>query len=160
MDDSMISLVELQRDGFTRVAGITTGSDLLALAHSIGRPILSPTGELLKEIIPTDQAEARSGTLSAKHGTGAFPLHTDTAFFKFEDVFQGKSGDLPLLVNRSIWRVRTCSASHYCSMRFRHRKDVGWRYDEHCMIPVNEAATMIHAELPPLLARSEVRRIE
>jgi hypothetical protein len=179
---SMISLVELRRDGFTRVYGITTGSDLLSLARSIGRPVLSPTGELLKEITPTDKVKARSGTLSAKHGTGSFPLHTDTAFWpvpcrylimraygdcrrattvlKFADIFQRESGDLHVLVERSIWRVRTPSAGHYCSMQFRYRKAVGWRYDEHCMIPVNEAATIIHAELPALLARCKVQRIE
>lgn len=83
-----------------------------------------------------------------------------TTVLKFEDIFQSKSGDLRFLVERSIWRVKTRFASHYCSIRFRHRKDVGWRYDEHCMIPVNEAATIIHTELPPLLARCEVQKIE
>jgi alpha-ketoglutarate-dependent taurine dioxygenase len=45
-------------------------------------------------------------------------------------------------------------------MRFRHEKDPGWRYDEHCMVPVNEAATIAHAELPQMLARCEVHEID
>src|SRR5262245_24445425 len=130
----MISLAQLRKNGYVTIAGIATGSELLSIAKSIGRPVLSPTGELVKEIMPKPQGDARLGTASAKHGTGAFPLHTDTAFWpipcrylvmrvygdcrrattvvRFEDAFGKNSSKLVTLVERSIWRVRTPSASH------------------------------------------------
>jgi hypothetical protein len=178
----MISLSQLRKDGYVKIAGIGTALELLALARSIGCPVPSPTGELVKEIKPKSQGDAQQGTASAMHGTGAFPLHTDTAFWplpcryvvmrvfgdcrrattvlRFDDVFRNDSGKLATLVERSIWRVKTPSARHYCSMRFRHGKDPGWRYDEHCMVPVNDAATIIHAQLPQALARCEAHKIE
>lgn len=178
----MISLSQLRKEGYVTITGVGTAFELLAIARSIGRPLLSPTGELVKEIMPKSKGEARLGTASAHHGTGAFPLHTDTAFWplpcryvvmraygdcrrattvlRFQDVFRINPSKLAMLVERSVWRIKTPSASHYCSMQFRHGKDIGWRYDEHCMVPVNKAATIANTELPQALARCEVRNIE
>src|SRR6476661_10219105 len=70
----MDSLSKLERDGYVTISGIGTALELLAIAKSIGRPVPSPTGELVKEIMPKSKGEARLGTASAKHGTGSFPL--------------------------------------------------------------------------------------
>ena len=45
----MSYLDELETRGWTRVPNISTRSELLDLARSIGRRVPSPTGELVKE---------------------------------------------------------------------------------------------------------------
>jgi alpha-ketoglutarate-dependent taurine dioxygenase len=178
----MISSEQLRKDGYLTIAGISSESELMSIAKLIGRPLPSPTGEFVKEMMPKSRADARLGTASAIYGTSSFPLHTDTAFWplpsrylvmrvygdcrrattvlRFEDAFRKGSADLVTRVERSIWRIGTPSASHYCSMRFRHGEQLGWRYDELCMAPVNEAARLTQAELPQALARCEVQKIE
>ena len=179
----MISLSQLRKEGYVTITGVGTAFELLAIARSIGRPLLSPTGELVKEIMPKIEGARLGWVRQAPTMVPAlFPLHTDTAFWplpcryvvmraygdcrrattvlRFQDVFRINPSKLAMLVERSVWRIKTPSASHYCSMQFRHGKDIGWRYDEHCMVPVNKAATIANTELPQALARCEVRNIE
>ena len=65
-----MATTSLRTCGWTRVTGITSQPELLELARSIGRPMPSATGELVKELTPTSQADARKGTLSQTYGTG------------------------------------------------------------------------------------------
>jgi hypothetical protein len=155
------------------VAGITNQSELLDLARSFGHPLPSPTGELIKELTPTQRAGARKGTLSATFADQAFPLHTDTAFWpeparyvllracgdirrhtsvlRFEDLFRAGSADLRTLAAQSIWLVKTPSKAFYCSMRLTVGDVSGWRYDGQCMSPVNEAGIEVQKQLGILL---------
>ena len=154
--------------------GVASTSELLKLAGSIGRPVPSPTGELVKELSPRRGGHAHRCTLSDTYGKGSFPLHTDTAFWPvpcryvifrvrgdirrattiltFADLFRLGTPDLSDLASRSIWLVHTSSRTFYCSMRFRHRDLQGWRYDGQCMSPANRAALIIKERLNPLLA--------
>lgn len=46
-------------------------------------------------------------------------------------------------VERSVWLVRAGSARFYCSLRFRYEDEFGWRYDNNCMAPANDAASEV-----------------
>jgi hypothetical protein len=175
--DTMERHAELERRGWVRVTDISTRPALLELARSLGSPVPSPTGELVKEIRITPASNARTGTLSAAYGDGEFPLHTDTAFWpvparyivlrvrgdtrrpttisSFEDLSQECGGhSLLVLAEKSIWRVRTRSASFYCSLRFRVNRSSGWRYDRECMFPANGAAQKLEQILESLTTGS------
>jgi len=165
-----------------RVTGITSPSELLCLAKSIGRPVPSPTGQLIKRLTPVLQRGARAGTLSATYETGSFPLHTDTAFWpipcryvvmrafgdcrrpttilSFSDLLQDATPEIHALIDRSVWRVRTQSRGFYCSFRFRGKESSGWRYDQTCMHPVNKAAFVLHDRLLGLPGCSHVETLE
>jgi len=168
-----IDWCELRTHGWTRVSGITNRLEALTLARSIGRPLLSPTGELVKELIPKPKVHARPGTLSEIYDRGFFPLHTDTAFWPvparyvifrargdirrkitiltFAELFRGRPEGLRRLAEHSVWLARTPSESFYCSMKFSSGEGTGWRYDSQCMIPANEAAAKIRQILGHLL---------
>ena len=72
---------ELDTYGWTYVDGISSCDELLALGRSLGRPVPSPKGEMIKEIRVTPTGKARAGSQSSIYGTGPFPLHTDTVFW-------------------------------------------------------------------------------
>jgi hypothetical protein len=170
----MLSRSELKARGWTSVTGIASRAAFIELACSIGRPLHSPTGELVRELTPTRSANAPRGTLSDAYSTGPFPLHTDTAFWPvpskyvvlralgdirrrttvltFADLFREGAPDLGALADRSIWLVRTPSGSFHCSMKFRSRNATGWRLDGQCMFPINDAAHKVQEMLRPLLS--------
>jgi alpha-ketoglutarate-dependent taurine dioxygenase len=176
------SATELNARGWVSVKNISSGADLIALSHSIGHPIASPTGELLKEIRVTPTASARFGTLSDAHGLGPFPLHTDTAFWPtparyivirvqgdtrrsttvrtFEDIFSKSDGDVLALVSQSIWLVhtRSAAASFYCSALRRRSDGLMWRYDASCMSPANRSAQLVAKRLRSI-STSDCERI-
>lgn len=172
---------ELRALGWTCVTGVNGRSELIDLARTIGRPIPSATGEIVKELLPNPQAQARKGTLSAKYATGSFPLHTDTAFWalpsrylvlrvrgdvrrdttvlSFARLFEKGTSDLRTLAEHSVWLVRTPTSAMYCSMRFGSQAGRGWRYDPHCMSPVNDFAFRVREQIDSLLASSRVECI-
>lgn len=164
---------ELKTRGWTCLQGVRSSSELLDLAHTLGRPVPSPTGELVKELSPIEGTEARQGTFSAEYARGAIPLHTDTAFWPLPSkylVFRARgdlrrpttvltfahllqnSPDIYGLAERSVWMVRTRAGAMYCSMRFCSQGQTGWRYDPHCMSPVNDPAVEVRARIGQLLA--------
>lgn len=173
-DMSTINWSDLQTRGWTSVVGVSNKAELLKLAKSLGQPVPSPTGELVKELIPTLQSDARSGTLSKTYGRAEFPLHTDTAFWPvparyvifrargdirrqttllaFDHIFQGEHQKLREIAQRSVWIARTPSTAFYCSMKFSVAGQVGFRYDAQCMRPANSSAFLIREALEPLLS--------
>jgi len=55
---------------------------LLELANNLGTPIpMRRAGPIVDELEPEDTASAQRNSLSSRHGKGAFPLHTDCAFW-------------------------------------------------------------------------------
>lgn len=172
---------ELHTWGWRPVTGITSQSELLELARSLGRPVPSPTGELVKELTPRMSVDARRSTLSHTYAKGPFPLHTDTAFWPvpskyivlrargdirrtttiltFADLFREGTADFYPSVERSIWLMRAPSKSFYCSMRFQSGGETGWRYDGQCMSPANDAAAEVKKTLGSMLTHSRVNTI-
>jgi len=74
-------LESLDRQGWAFFSGVRTKDGLLSVAQQLGNPIPSSSGELVKVLSPVDGAPRRGGSFSDAHGRGAFPFHTDTAFW-------------------------------------------------------------------------------
>ena len=71
----------LRRDGWTRTT-YDPGRGLLNLGKQLGTPIPSrANGSIVDRLRPTAPEAARPRSLSAIHGLGAFPFHTDLANF-------------------------------------------------------------------------------
>jgi hypothetical protein len=177
----MAYLTELELRGWTRVPNIGGQALLLDLARSIGFPVASPTGELVKEIRVTPNFRARARTLSAVYGRGEFPLHTDTAFWPtparyivlrvrgdtrrytklraFEEVLSNCGGRILTLVDQSIWRVRGATSSFYCTLSYRLQGRTVWRYDNECMFPANRAAREVKGIFEVLMKGNTEERI-
>jgi alpha-ketoglutarate-dependent taurine dioxygenase len=144
------------------VSGVATSQELLALANTLGRPIPSPSGQVLKEIQPRCVSDASPQTMSSLHGKGPFPLHTDTAFWHrpcrftvmrvvgdyrrstillpFSRLTDTLGQEFSTVASRSIFLVHSSAGSFYASVRSKVGADVCWRYDLACMTPANAAA--------------------
>ena len=162
----------LESAGFALVEGVDSKASLLALADSLGRPVPSPGGEIVKEIRVMPQGKATPGSQSARHGTGAFPLHTDTVFWPepvryvilrgcgdtrrptmvlgFAELLERYAPTITFVAAQSAWTVWTGSSSIFCSLLFGEGQ---WRYDPDLMRPANETARKIDAVLRPLAGR-------
>jgi hypothetical protein len=156
--------LELESRGWTAIDGVPPDG-LLEIAEQLGRPVVGPTGEPVKKLVPMDAVDAKALTLSATYGKGRFPLHTDTAFWptpcrylifrvagdfrrettllSFSRMFMALGGEFYDLAGRSIWITKGPAQSRYCSMTFRVGKDQHWRYDRQCMTPANRAASQV-----------------
>lgn len=154
------NLHELESCGWVRISDIADRTALLNLAMSLGRPVASPTGEVVKEIRVTPRSQARGRTLSATYGDGDFPLHTDTAFWpiparyvvlrvsgdtrrtttilSFADLFKMFGRQTIVRFEQSLWLVRNRPTSFYASSVL--TGGLGWRFDSACMFPANSAA--------------------
>ena len=174
-------LAGLETCGWALVDGISSCEQLLELASTLGRPEPSPNGEMIKEIRVKNSDDAPPGSQSALFGTGRFPLHTDTVFWPvpvryvvlraygdtrrpttvmaFDDLLQKCGSRAHALAERSVWVAGTTSRRFYCSLRFRDRGSIGWRYDSDLMVPVNSAAEMLHEELRSLVCSEHAHSI-
>lgn len=152
----------LRRHGWANVDGVRDSLGMMGVAHTLGQPVPSPTGELVKSISPTDPSMSRQGTFSASHGRGIIPFHTDTAFWarpsrylvfrvtgdcrrqtallQFEQVWLRLSRSARTAVERSVWRTPRRTGGIYCSMRFFEGQSRGWRFDPKVMKPANASA--------------------
>lgn len=168
---------ELEQRGWTAVSGISTTADLLGFAQSLGRPVRAPTGELVKRLIPKTSGTI-PGTLSSTFGMGAFPLHTDTAFWplpcryivfrvtgdvrrhttlmSFSELLESCPPDKHSLFISSVWLAGAPSKSFYCSMTFRKGEHRVWRYDAQCMRPANLAAKLVREKIHETLLRADI----
>lgn len=74
----------LSRDGLALLRGHDVGDDaLLGIARGLGEPRPdAPYRPLVRALRPSEARYARPNTLSARHGLGAFPLHTEAAYWK------------------------------------------------------------------------------
>lgn len=74
--------VRLQRAGFVSVR-YSAKSNLADLAHELGHPVPSkPSGPLVDRLLPTKTDQAKPRSLSARHGTGEFPFHSEAAYYR------------------------------------------------------------------------------
>lgn len=154
--------------GWAKVAGVSSVNALLKIATQLGRPIPSPSGELIKNIRPVSSIDAIPGTFSSRYGRGAFPFHTDTAFWTIParyvllrqegdcrretrimtiDSLFRESSKVAAALQQSTWIVKTPGSARYCSMQFHHNRRRGIRYDPACMIPANPSARLVDTEM-------------
>lgn len=168
---------DLEYRGWTSLRGVQTTSDMVAVAKLLGRPLAGPTGEVVRILTPIDAREARSGSLSATHGRGAFPFHTDTAFWprparylvmrvvgdqrrptkllSLDQVWCRLSVATSSDIQRSVWRARGYAGAFYCSMLLRTGLSCSWRYDVQSMRPANRAAVRARDAMETAIERSE-----
>jgi hypothetical protein len=177
-----MNLAELNTRGWTLVDGISSPDDLVELGRTIGCPVPSPNGEIVKEIRRMPANEAVPGSQSSIYGTGPFPLHTDTFFWplpvryvilrghgdirrpttvrSITDLLTACDERFDSLAEKSVWLAGTASRRFYCSLKFRHQGSVGWRYDADFMSPANDAAIRVQKILRPLVTSASVDSIE
>jgi hypothetical protein len=165
------ALSSLQLRGWVALRPESRELPTLAVARAIGEPIRSPTGDLVRKLVPKDPTDAISGTFSHVYGKADFPLHTDTAFWPVPARYlvMRVTGDTrrPTMVApipqpfastitpevvSSVWIIRGVRP-FYCSMQFRVNGEVGVRYDPLTMIPANAAAAKVQSGLPTMLAQ-------
>jgi hypothetical protein len=161
-------LETLEERGWANIPGVNGSSDLLRLAMSLGKPVENARHELTSELRVATTAEARPLTLSATFGTGAFPLHTDTAFwptparflvmlaegdirrtttvYSMRRILDSGGTKLMNLIEKSVWIVRGKGGSHYGQMTLSTKSiRLGVRFDRQCMKPANASAREIAA---------------
>ena len=139
-----------------------------------------PRGPLLHALTPTTSSDAPPRSLSAKHGLGAFPLHTDAAHHRIPPRWMllrcAQPGAEPrptVLVDsralgwqdrerrefeRIVWRIRNGRGSFLASAVL--RDGVGLRYDADCMAaaaPSFGAAAVHFGEKLKDAARTSIR---
>lgn len=181
--DALRSLnAQMASRGWARVERISTPTQLIALAKLLGTPIPTRSEKIIRITTPTSQKDARPRTLSAAFGKGAFPLHTDTAFWPTPARFvvMSVAGDLRRRttlcqfnkimrrlppqqqreVATSVWRVPSVYGGFYCSLQFRAGATLGWRYDGQCMIPANRAACNVEVALQDALGQTRPEYFE
>jgi hypothetical protein len=160
-------------------------TSVLEVGAMLGAPVPSRRGgPLVDELRPTHSSNARHRSLSATHGLGAFPLHTDAAYMKVPPRFlllayQGESRSsratvvldfMALPFSRDerttllddVWRVdggpTTRFLASVLSDRITRRTKLV-RFDEGCMAPASTAFLGSQRLVQRLLLDSKPQRI-
>lgn len=142
---------------------------LVDLAKGLGQPVpSSPSSELVDVLRPKRAEEARTRSLSASHGLGPFPFHTDAAHWSVPSRFVLLCCDEPEpsptavkrfpenlsksdseLVRRAVFRFSGGAQGFYSSILDSTRPFI--RFDEGCMVPASalakEALAIVRARL-------------
>ena len=152
---------QLQSVGFYQGTG-WTDHDALNLANSLGNPI-GDFGDprLVRRISPQTKAAAKENTLSKKHGIGAFPFHTETAYWLIPArylllrcVHPGTGRRPTFIVDSCQWELSASNRRSLTSEVFKvagrkfflanlatpHGDRLAWRFDRDCMVPVTNGA--------------------
>lgn len=75
-------LDQLEKQGWSEFS-VEVDTDLVELAKSIGQPVRSRMdGPLLDRLTPKPETSAHPRSMSAVHGLGPFPFHTDAAYMR------------------------------------------------------------------------------
>lgn len=151
----------IQTYGFVRLANIDV-NDLEVMAECLGPITVSGRHpEKVRLIKPQGTDTATPNTLSSRHGTGAFPFHTDCAhwedparFLLLYCVNTGGGHRHTRLIDTWEWRwtprekVAVCSdvwsralrKPQLCTVGERRGDYMSLRYDEACMTPLTPLA--------------------
>jgi L-asparagine oxygenase len=175
----------LLTDGFCRVR-LTSSEAVLRLASGLGKPVPMRVGrDVLQRLRPVPRHDARRRSLSALHGVGAFPFHTDGAHWirpphflvmRCVDPGAGKrpttivdSHNIPLLpseralLHRAIFIVDGDDNSRPfldSILSDRWGTSSAIRFDEGCMRPAHASFGLASALLKEAMRRRPVASIE
>lgn len=148
---------------------ICSEAEFVEFAKCFGNPIPLADGLVVKTLRVSPSGEAKSNTLSERFGTGAFPFHTDTAFWPRPArlvLLRAVGGDLrrptmlipfssivgafaPIQLRQGAWLCDTGHRKTYTTMYFEQGGLSGLRYDPNCMVPANKAAREVDEVLRP-----------
>jgi alpha-ketoglutarate-dependent taurine dioxygenase len=173
---------DLEVNGFARLT-IPDAGALMAIAEALGTPVPARRGDgAVTSLTPTRVDGARPRSLSALHGTGSFPFHTDAAHHRVPPRYvvmrcarAGPSGRATLLTDfaalelsdrdiralqRAVWMVRSGMTAFLASV-LAHANDgrLVVRFDAGCMKPSTRSALEGRAILEAALSRAEPARI-
>lgn len=153
-------------------------TECMRIAHSLGVPVGDVrTPEPIRLIRPQPTETAKRNTLSSRHGMGAFPFHTDAAYWPtparyilFHCVNPGAGGRPTLLIDprawswpererrwlyNEVWRV-TARRPFHCTIGSQGEDGLRVRFDEACMTPVTSGATELLHLLQEAITTSRV----
>jgi hypothetical protein len=153
--------------GFCRFAADANQIDELIQALRRLQFVVSSTSLQIKQV-----SNARPNTLSAKHGAGAFPFHTDFAFRPMPARYilllnpTGSNFQRPTLIARldklapalqqiiqnSIWKLVAPQKHFLVSGRFIRNDQIVWRWDCDFLAPVNSDAFEARRCVPDALS--------
>jgi hypothetical protein len=157
-------------------AAIDTAGELdLRLLVPFLRPQLASKLNLLAvdRLSPRRPGDARPGTMSARYGMGAFPLHTDRAHWPVPPRYVllrsiGETSDRPTTLldagpivsqprfrerlRRGKWLIRSDRGAFLCAVL----AEAMFRYDTCCMLPADEAAAQLGQDLARELASASL----
>lgn len=158
-------MTTLEKNGWEHYPDIKDTSGFLDLARSLGSIWIDSGEQELRRLSCMEKPLAPPGTLSRTYGTGAFPLHTDTAFWSIPCrylvlMIEGDSRRRTHLLHfqelrdrlppkarngmdHAIWRIRASAGPKYLRSFFRCGPQTGWRQDLTTMIPVNDHAACL-----------------
>lgn len=152
-------------------------SEFLPFAKLFGRPSGDTRdSNLVKQLLPQTPSEARPNTLSSRYGTGAFPFHTETAYWKTparyvalycSDPGAGKrptvlvdsrSWELDrrsrLLLCNEVWKVVSGRTRFLCNVLRNGDKMFAVRFDRECMRPAVSTKANAISLLDTLIAHA------
>lgn len=162
------ALVALARDGFVVVPGTRrTDDELLSFARRLGVPRASRPGRaVVRPLVPEPSERARPNTLTERYGRGAFPLHTEAAYWRTPPRYlvlacddPGAAGrptrvfDLRRLLNRYGGTLRRAVWAVDARPRFFANVVTGtpvesrFRVDLDCMVPADPVARAVASTL-------------
>jgi alpha-ketoglutarate-dependent taurine dioxygenase len=155
---------ELDARGFVQAhLGAMTDEELTELALRFGRIAVEPRDPRpVRAVSPSTEGNARQNTLSSRYGFGAFPFHTDTAYWRDPAsllflycvdpgagsrqtlISDAWSWALPAaeqsLLRRSLWRVDRKHGTFLTRLASRTHAGLNLRYDAHCMKAIGSAS--------------------
>lgn len=167
---------KLHVDGWQVLDDVGDSETLYAIGCFLGNLVADPLGQMQTILRPRYSDEALTRSFSYRHGYGAFPLHTDTAFWPTPAryiilwskapnstttvVLPKQATDLLFsesLSEKAIFWLRTNTGTRYAKIRL-EEPTVGYRFDPNNMRAANEHGKWL-AERVLQVAASELTHI-
>jgi alpha-ketoglutarate-dependent taurine dioxygenase len=164
----------LYREGWQIFDGVTDNEALHTIGASLGKLIADPFGRMLAVLRPSHPNEVVTRSFSFKYGYGAFPLHTDTAFWASPVryiVFRSMAPSLtPTVIlprqatellfsgvesDRAVFWLRTTAGTRYAKVRL-EEPETGYRFDLNNMRAANDDAKRLVARVAKTAASEQV----
>jgi hypothetical protein len=158
---------QLLTNGFAVIDGIVDTESHIRVAAEFGTIERNCLGSFVHNLCVKTKELAHSRSLSAIHGSGMFPFHTDTAFWRTPCrllTLRAVGGDLRrstriirashLLegmserdLDRACWIVNTGQSSFYTGLVWHTGQLSRFRLDLGCMKPANSTAKSLEPEM-------------
>ena len=183
MNDSNLDILwqQIQRHGY-HLFRWNEDVAIDTLARRIGRPVASASGRpLIDVLVPKAVEDSAHRTLSAIHGVGAFPFHTETAHWRkpvdlvvLRCVNPGAAGRSTRLIDGwklnldeeeikrlsfSLMVVKNGARSFLAPLVERGQSKIRFRYDSGCMRPAFDKSAESFAQFADRLNASHFREI-
>lgn len=151
---------EINSNGFALLPFSGNENNLILFAENFGKILADNNGKLIQTLKVTKKGTGILGSFSYIVGEGAFPWHTDTAFWdvparyiilysinpskcptnyiKFEDIFTNKK-IFYKLADKALFTLNLPSLIRVIPFKFNYNI-IGYRYDQHIMKPYNQEA--------------------